>query len=153
MNISRFRRALALVAVAASIAIVTAPADAATASGRLTLTGSVSGPVTVLKVVCNSHVAAAKRHFFFDVSGTAAGGTFLFTGKVAAYSGPGTYHLSAGLLMAGGHYLTAHATGTISIGGGANTARVRESLSTPPGPPPATVTVTGQFTCANYTGV
>lgn len=151
MSASRKSRLSTLAAAVAATAILAEPAGAAPASSSLRLTGSVHGAVNAMRVVCDSHVASAKHHFFFDIGGTAAGGTFLLTGKVDGYTGPKSYRPFSALLMAGGHYLVAHDTGTISIGAGGTSAHLNMTLKTAPGAPPVTETIAGRFTCTNYT--
>ena len=150
----RRRSAFALAAVAASSVVVTAPPDvgAARATSHLRLGGAAHGSVTVLRVVCNTHVATSKHKFFFDIGGT-AGGTFLFSGDVVGYTGPATYHSFSGLVMTGGHYFTGHGSsaGTVKVGSGATSATVNLRLKEPQGEGGAAVTVAGAFRCTAYT--
>lgn len=146
-------RVRAASALAASLAVlVVAPSVvAATAGGHLTLAGSVHGPVTVIRVVCNSHVALAKHKFFLDVFGTSGGEAFIFSGDVDGYTGPRTYHTFSGILHADGKYLYAHNSGTVAIGAGSTAGHVTVRVQSPPGEAAGAATVTGAFTCNAFT--
>lgn len=155
MNVRAVGFVATVAAVATSVAIVAPPVGAAPTSGNLRLSGGVHGAVTVVKAVCNSHVASAKHHFFFDVEGLSGGQPFLLSGRLTSYAGPGTYHTFSGLVRAGNHYFVGHGAGagSVSIGGGANSARLRVTVKEPAGEGGATATVAGAFTCTAYTSV
>ena len=147
---SRVVMPIALVALLVVVAVA-APAGASVAAGRLTLSGSVSGTVTLVKEVCNSPVAMAKHAFFFDLGGVSKGKTFLFTATVARYTGPKTYRGFTGLIEVGGRIFTGHATGSVTVGSGSKSASLRMTMKTPPGAPAGTATVAGAFSCSATT--
>lgn len=156
MSARSTRRAAVVAALVTSASAAAAPASASTAmGGQLTLSGSVHGAVTVVRAVCDTHVAAAKHHFFFDIEGISGGRPVLLSGRLTGYSGPGTYRTFSGLLHAGTQYLVGHgsAAGSVAVGAGANSAGVRLTMKEPPGEGGASATVTGHFTCTAYTSV
>ena len=127
-------------------------APAAAAGSHLTLGGAAHGSVTVLRVVCNSPVAALHHKYFFDIGGTSGGKTFLFSGDLTGYHGPAAYHSFSGLVMADGHYFTGHGAGagTVTVAAGANSASLSVRLKEPAGAGGATVSVSGRFACTVY---
>lgn len=156
MNSLRSRSSVTILAAFASAAVMAgAPArvDAAAVSGQLMLSGAVQGAVTVLDAKCNSHVAVAKHKFFFDIGGMSSGRTFLISGVLARYTGPGTYHSFSGLVMAGGHYFTAHGSGAgwMTVDGASTSAAMRLTVEEAPGAGGATAVVSGRFSCTAFT--
>ena len=142
-----------LAALVASLMIVAvaSPAGASIAAGRLKLSGSVNGTVSLVRAVCNSPVAIAKHAFFFDLGGTSGGKTFLLTATVAHYTRPKTYTGFTGLIEISGRIFTGHATGSVTIGPGSKSATLRMTMKTPPAAPAGTATIAGAFSCTATT--
>ncbi|HET9059285.1 MAG TPA: hypothetical protein VFN61_05140 [Acidimicrobiales bacterium] len=85
----RVRASAATALATLALLVPAAPLAFAAASGlRLSFSGAIRGTLVSGEVVCNSHVAAAKHKFFFDISGRAAAKTVVLSGDVAGYSSP-----------------------------------------------------------------